>query len=269
MALEDLKDQLRDQFIELKSKIEESPAFNSLRESFENLSPGGQRGLILGLSVFTILFMMYIPYSYFSSSADYVVEYNEKRQLIRKLLQASRTASQSGSVANPPPASALVDTIRSRLASFALLPEQTTSVDSIPGSELGGGFAPPGISQEGVRVSLNSLNIKQVVDIGYDLQNLMQGVRLVGLAMNPNGKDKRYFDVSYKIARFSLPDVGEGGGAEVQAPPSNSGSRALPRPGSSNRNRFQPNNEGSAPPPPPGNAEQEELPAEEEEGGFQ
>lgn len=266
MALEDVKDQLRDQFIELKSRIEESAAYNSMRERYENLSPGAQRGLILGLSLFAVFVMMYIPYSYFSTSSEYVVDYNDKRQLIRKLLQASRTASQSGAVSNPPATESLVGTIQGRLSSFGLLPDQTSSVQPIGGDELGGGFAPPGITQEGVRVDLLSLNVKQVVDIGYDLQNLMQGVRLVGLTMNPNAKDRRYFDVSYKIARFSIPGVGEGS-AETSTPPAGNASTP-PRPGGGFRSRFQPNNtnnEGSAPPPPPGNAV-EEMPAEEEEG---
>jgi hypothetical protein len=261
MGLEDIKDQLREQALELRSRIEESAAYNSLRERYENLSPGGQKGLILGAVLFTAFMMMYIPYSYFSASSDYVVEYDDKRQLIRKLLQASRTASSTGAVGNPPAATALAETIRSRLSSFALLPDQTTSVSAIAGAELGGGFAPPGIEQEGVRVDLSSLNIKQVVDIGYDLQNLMQGVRLVGLSMNPNAKDSRYFDVSYKIARFSLPGVGESSGAAENEAPA-----PAPRPGG-NRNRFQPNaNDGAAPPPPQENVNEEPV---EEEGEFQ
>lgn len=223
MAFEDLKDQLSDQLAELKGRIVESAAYNSLREKYENLSPGAQRGLILAGSLLILIVFTYLPYSYFSTSKDYIVEYDEKRQLIRKLLQASRTASQSGAVSNPPEADALSGVIRDRLQSFNLLPEQISSLQPIEGQELGGGYAPPGISQDGIRVDLISLNLKQLVDIGYILQNLAQGVRLVGLTMNPNSKDARYFDVSYKIARFSMPGVAASsapaGGGRFQPPP--------------------------------------------------
>ena len=163
------------------------------------------------------------------------MEYEDRRQTIRKLLNASRIANQAGAVATPPPPEALVGIIQSRLNNFSLLPEQNLSVQPISGAELGGGFAPPGITQDGVKVDLATLNIKQVVDIGYDLQNLAPGVRLVGLVMNPNVKDGRYFDVSYKIARFSIPGVSAEGSEGVDA-------SAPPRPGSPGR--FEPEKEG-------------------------
>lgn len=259
MAFEDLKDKLQDSIAEFRNKIEESPAYHSVRERYENLSPSAQRALLLSLIAGGIIFFCYIPYAYFSSSSVYVAEFNEKRALIRQLLRASRLASQAGSVANPPEIGTLQSTITTRLAQFNLLPEQTAGINIVSSAALGGSLAPAGIVQEGLSVNLKQLNLKQVVDIGYDLQNLAQGVRLVGLSMSPTPADTRYFDVIYQIARFSMPGIGSGGAGDANAgaPPAgrNAGSRDRGNTGAAARPRFSPppptqnqNDAGFAPP---------------------
>lgn len=255
-ALEDLKDKLQDQFSELKNRVQESSAYNSLRERYENLTPDAQQGLMLGGILFAIVFFCYIPYSYFSSSSTYVSEFNEKRGIIRQLLRASRLATQAGSVSNPPDIGTLQSSITARLNQFNLLPEQNGGVNPIEAAALGGSFAPAGIIQEGLALTLKQLNIKQIVDIGYDLQNLAQGVRLVGMSMTPTQKDRRYFDVVYQIARFSMPGAGESAPSAGTTPPS--GSTGGARPANAPRNRFNPppanQNSGAAQPnnqPPP------------------
>lgn len=234
-ALEDLKDKLQDQFSELKNRIQESSTYNSLRERYENLTPNAQQGLMLGGIAAAIIFFCYIPYSYFSSSSTYVSEFNEKRGIIRQLLRASRLATQAGSVSNPPDISTLQSSITARLSQFNLLPEQNAGINPVEAAALGGSFAPPGIIQEGLALNLKQLNLKQIVDIGYDLQNLAQGVRLVGMSMTPTQKDRRYFDVVYQIARFSMPGAGESAPSAAITPPTGGS-----RPANAPRNRFNP-----------------------------
>lgn len=281
MAFEDLKDKLQDGIAEFRNKIEESPAYHSVRERYENLSPSSQRALLLSLIAGALIFFCYIPYSYFSSSNVSVSEFNEKRGLIRQLLRASRLASQAGSVTNPPEIGTLQSTITTRLAQFSLLPEQTAGINIVSAAALGGSLAPAGIVQEGISVNLKQLNLKQVVDIGYDLQNLAQGVRLVGLSMSPTPTDTRYFDVIFQIARFSMPGIGAGGDANAGASPAgrNAGNRDRGGGAAAARPRFSPpptqqnqNGAGIAPPtdagpiPPEEMGEDETLDSEEFEG---
>ncbi len=275
MALEDFKDKLQDQLAELRSKIEESPIYHSIRERYENLSPSAQRTLALSLLAGGIIFFCYIPYAYFSSSSVLVSEFNEKRSMIRQLLRASRLASQAGTVSNPPEISALQSTIMNRLARFNLLPEQSAGINIVSAAALGGSLAPAGITQEGLSVNLKQLNLKQVVDIGYDLQNLAQGVRLVGMNMSPTAADTRYFDVIFHIARFSMPGVSAvSNDAGAGAPPSgqNSGSRSRgANSGAAARPRFSPppgsqnqNDAGAAPPPDNGSVTNGEMGQDEQ-----
>lgn len=206
MTLDDLKDQLREQWTELRGKIEESPAFNTLRERYETLTPSAQLGVKAGAAIFAIMVVVYFPYSYFSSSSDSVALFEEKRSLIRKLLRASRTANDGGSVDNPPASAQLIENVRSQLQGFSLLPEQIGDISSIDNTALGGRYAPKEIEQEGIGVNLKKLNIKQVIEIGHSLQTALgQGVRLVGMDVRAASPDPHYFDVVFKLARFSLP----------------------------------------------------------------
>lgn len=222
MAFEDLKDQLKDQLAELRSKIEESPAFNTLRERYETLSPNAQFGVKAGFAVAVLLIMIWFPYSYFSTASDNVSIFEDKRTLIRKLLRASRSATEGGSVDNPPAVGQLIENIRADLGSFSLLPEQIGDVSTLAPDALGGRYAPKEIDQEGIGVNLKKLNLKQVVEIGHRLQNSAPGVRLVGMEVRAGSPDPHYFDVLFKMARFSLPMAPE--------PPANTGASGRPRP---------------------------------------
>lgn len=203
MAFEDLKDQLRDQFAELRSKIEESQIYNTLRERYETLSVTTQMWIKIGTALVVVSVLVYFPYIYFSDSFKNVEIYNDKRTLIRKLLRAG--SSVAGSVENPPPTSQLIENIRSQLSGHSLLPEQIGEINVLSPDALGGRFAPKEIEQEAIGVGLKKLNLKQVIEIGYRLQNNAPGVRLVGIEVRAGSPDPHYFDVLYKLARFSLP----------------------------------------------------------------
>lgn len=225
MTLEDLKDQLRENWAELRSKIEEDSTFNTLRERYETLSPGAQIGLKLGLLLLVLAIFVYIPYTFFSAASDNVALFEGKRSTIRKLLRASRTASDGASVDNPPPIPQLTENVRSRLQTYALLPEQIGGITPLDTAALGGRYAPKEIEQDGLGVTLTKLNLKQVIEIGYGLQTLMPGVRLVGMEMKASSPDPHYFDVVFKLARFGLPSApeppaqGSGRGGRVPVPP--------------------------------------------------
>jgi hypothetical protein len=222
VAFEDIKDQIKDRLIELRGKIEENPAFNTLRERYEILSPNAQFGVKAGAAVFVLLLLIYFPYSFFSASNDNVALFNEKRTLIRKLLRASRTATEGGNVENPPTAGQLIENVRGDLSSFSLLPEQIGDISVLAPDALGGRYAPNNeIEQEGIGINLKKLNLKQVLEIGHRLQNGAQGVRLVGLEVRAGSPDPHYFDVLYKLARFSLPMPSEAAAGKGNAPPRN------------------------------------------------
>ena len=92
MAFEGLQDQLKEKWAELSASVQESPAFNNLREQFESQTPLVQKAIVIGGSLFAVFMAIYLlPDSYISSSSAYMEQYEENRELIKGLLKASRS----------------------------------------------------------------------------------------------------------------------------------------------------------------------------------
>lgn len=213
MAFENLQDQLREQLTALVSKIEESPTFNTLREKYETLTPTAQKGIIAGTLAVVLLVIVSIPYSYFDTASTQIEEYEGHRDLLRGLLRASRLASEVSSA----PSFASIESIKTRItnevANKSLQPEQMGGVNDLPDSVMGGNLAPAPITQAGIGLSLKKLNLSQVIDMAFSLQNMHPAVKLSGIEITAGTTDPHYFDVLYKIAVFG--QEGGGGTADI------------------------------------------------------
>ena len=206
MAFENLQDQLKERLTDIWHRVQESPTYNNLREKYETLTPGAQRGLIAGAMAISALILISIPLSYLSTSSTYLEEYENSRQLIRGLLRASRLANEASSLPPPVSSQSIKGQIESTLAATILQPEQKAGIVDLDAGSLGGSLAPATLKQEGVGVNLKKLNLSQVVEIGFTLQNLNPSVKMIGLEVVPSQPDPHYFDVTYKLAIYSLPE---------------------------------------------------------------
>ncbi len=238
MALEDFRDQVKEKLGELWGAIQESPAYNNAQEKFEALSPGSQKGIILGSIVLVFVILISVPIGYFSSASSSVSEYENTRQLIRALWRASRLANESSALPTSLSADELKARLQNDLASFNLLPEQVGGVSDLEVDKMGAPLAPKSINQSGVGLSLKKLNLKQVVDIGFQLQQINPSVKLAGLEVLASSPDPHYFDALYKLIIYSLPmnlESEEGGGGGRPPPftnpsgPGSKGNRPPPR----------------------------------------
>ncbi|MCB0349748.1 MAG: hypothetical protein KDD38_01110 [Bdellovibrionales bacterium] len=206
MALDDLKDKIKEQAAETWSRIESSPLYNNLKEKFETQSPGVQKAIVSGVAIFIALILLSFPISDINSSSTSIEDYDSSRSLLRSLLRASRLASEASSV--PPPFSVadLKAQVQSQLGSFALKPEQVGGVIDLDINSLGTPLAPKTINQSGIGVSLKKLNLKQVVDIGFEFQKLNASVKIAGMEIAAGTPDPHYFDVLYKLIIFTMPE---------------------------------------------------------------
>lgn len=210
MAFEDLREQLKDRVSEALAKIQESSAFNTLRERYESQTPTGQKLITAGGIVFAVLFVLMIPYSYISSGSDSLVAFEENRELIQGLLRASRSASEPPPL--PPPMS--TDTLRTSIERMVreqgLLPDQTAPIENVP-PDVNKGFAPAGVLHTAVAVPLKKLNLNQVIEIGNYLQNgLGPGTKLMGIDIVQSAGQTHYYDMILQVVSFGIPSLGGG-----------------------------------------------------------
>ncbi len=222
MAFEGLQEKLREQVADLTAKIQESSAFNSLRETYESQTPVVQKALLVGGCLFFVLIMLSFPMGYISTSNDNMVIFEENRQLIQGLLRASRAAKEP----SPLPADGSTETLRAQVTSitkeFQLVPEQVGEMQPLPEGYVRD-LAPPVVKQSGLAVQLKNLNLNQIVALNVAFQNIGLGTKLIGLDVIQSAGQTHYYDIVARIVMFSLPQM------TFEAGPSDTGSRSRPR----------------------------------------
>lgn len=220
MAFEELREQMQERVSEMLAKVQESSAFNQIREQYESQTPVAQKAIVAVAGFFAFLFVMMFPYAYISSGSDSLIAFEENRELIQGLLRASRSANEPPPL--PPPMSA--DTLRGSVERMVkengLLPEQTLPVENLPPDAFKGN-APKGVLHTGVKVPLAKLNVTQVIEVTNYLQNgLGAGIKLMGIEVSQSAGQTHYYDMVLQIVSFGIPALDAG---VDDAPPAKGG----------------------------------------------
>jgi hypothetical protein len=218
MAFEGLRDQLKEQWADLSAKIQESSAYNSLRENFESQTPSVQKAILIGGAVLLAMILLSFPYGYLSDSSDNMTQFEENRELIQGLLGASRTAKEAAPLPPPIDSESLKSLVERTLHQEKLVPEQIGDIQAIPGRPAPD-LAPAAVVQNGVAAQIKKLNVKQVVDIANAFQNLGNGTKLIGLDIVQTAGQTHYYDMIVRIVNFGLSPAGaEADKSEGRAP---------------------------------------------------
>jgi hypothetical protein len=200
--LEEIRDQLKEKFAELIEKIKETDLYQKGDEKYQSLTPSGQK-VTRYVSVLFILFaLLFYPMSQLQVSHDLVAEFEVKRDLLRDLFKTYRESSSALSLPQPPQGGELVSQVQTMLSTAQLLPQQIVSVGVI---EADGRLILPKLVNSVVAIQLSSLNIRQAVDIGTQLSNISASVKVKDLEMTATEGKTGYFDVTYKLYAFNVP----------------------------------------------------------------
>ncbi len=216
MALEDVLIKVKDAASELWGRVQETPVYNNIREKYETLTPTTQRGVMIGAIALGVILLLMWPYTYLADSASLNDNYVSNRDLIRKLLRASRLAADAVNLPRTVDVSSLKSQLQDTLGQFSLLPEQNAGVIDIESKTLGSSMSAGNLKLSALGVSLKKLNLEQMIDIGDALQGKNPNVKLSGIEITASQPDNHYYDVLYKLAIYNMPiinsDTGDAGG---------------------------------------------------------
>lgn len=204
MALEVVREKLKDALADLSSKIQENSAFNNLREKFEGQPPTVQRAILAGIAFMAFLFLISFPWSYISESQDHMTYFEENRGLIQGLLRASRAAKEPSPLPAPIGADTLKSFVQSALTENRLIPDQIGDMQADPGKPAKD-LAPAVVVQSGLNVQLKKLNLDQVIALSHKFQTLAPGTKLMGLEIIQTAGQTHYYDMVAHIVNFGLP----------------------------------------------------------------
>lgn len=204
MTYEDLKELAISSAKNAWEQTQESSLYQQARDRFENLSPVLQKLSVFFAALLLILIFLSFPWGSFSNSASSVTQFEEKRSLIRDLLKVSRDANETPDIPAPPDMESLKMRAQNYLQTAQLLPEQIKSVEI---SAEHSALIPAVLTKGILNIKLEKLNIRQIVDIGYQLQTISPSVKMKDLIIEANQQSKLYFDVIYKLAALNVPEA--------------------------------------------------------------
>ncbi len=226
MNFQDMKEQLLQQLKDLLEKIQESSAYNELKDRYENLTPRHQKLLILSLSLIVAFFIVSIPWSYYSVSQDNMTSFFEKRELIRDVQRLSREVQEGAPLPIAPDVEQLRMQIENELTASQLLPEQKLGVNmaDLSSSKL----ISAAMSSGALTIHLAKLNLRQISDLGLKFQNLSPSIKMTDLDVQASLSDPRYFDVQYKLVALKIPEPPKMAAPEDEKPSKKSNKKPTP-----------------------------------------
>lgn len=205
MAFEELREQLTTRIKDLGNQIQESAAFQNLKEKYDDLPLTQQRVLLLAMSAIVAFFVFSFPYDSYTQSQESLTEFESRRDLIRELLRVTKETSEAPAFPLPPPMGQIKTDMEMRLQQFQLIPEQLGGINvemNKPSALI------PDARQEGaLKVFLKKLNLRQVVDVVAQLQTFHPTVKLANLAIDSHPADARYLDATLDFIVIKIPQV--------------------------------------------------------------
>lgn len=204
MNFEDLKEQFLSTVSPIGHRLQETSAYQQLKERFDALSYSAQKLVVVGSAFFLWFLILLIPFSWYGQSRDNVTAFEERRSIIRELLKVSREAAEVPPIPPAPPVETMKMDLETRLKSANLLPEQIKSIDVAQSTS---SLIPAERTAGSLAIHLWKLNLRQVVDVGTQLSRLSASVKLTAMEMVANKEDARYYDVTYKATALAVPDL--------------------------------------------------------------
>jgi hypothetical protein len=224
--MENIKEQLLDRLRSIWGQIRESTAYIQLREKYEELSPPVQKAVIWSAIGFIVLIVFSMPLLNLQSASQSVSAFEESKETLRNLLAVQREIAQAPDVPVAPAMEQIQSRVQSILTEIGLATEQIVQLaPADTKSDPPTALIPASVSQRGVTATLLKLNLKQIIDISYQLQNIAPNVFVTSMDMTANKQDNHYYDVVFRVVGFAI-DLP----AESAAEPADGGSVKPPPP---------------------------------------
>lgn len=197
MNFEDVKEYLGAEWERTRSKLEDNPTVQRLQEAFQNLSSGAQRGVIIGVVLGIALVLLSVPWGYFSSSNENLSTFDSHRESLQDFYKTERESTFLNEI--PPSATPqeIQTSIQNQLQTMSILPEQITPMETKDSTK--SNLIPKDIVQNELVVQLKALNVKQISDVGAQIQTIHPLIRMKDISIKSSVEHPHYFDVSYTL----------------------------------------------------------------------
>ena len=204
MNFEELRDRLKE-FLQTKwQQFQDTPTYAQFKEKYDDMPVAQQRLLKIGAVLVVLLAILFPPLSWYQSSTTNLASFEDDRGLLKDVLHVGRQMQETPEVIPQLSTGEVKQRVDGVVASLQLVPEQIKgSVEGPfpirPGSHL----IPSQLSAQGVELTLDKLNIRQVIDLVYRLQALKEsGIRVFSMDMGRAMGETHFFTVHLQVGNL-------------------------------------------------------------------
>lgn len=205
--LQQIIDQLKDTIGARWEQFQETDLYIQLREKYDNLSPVAQKSVIFGSIGFVFLILFLTPYGWYSTSEEYVVSYEDNKNMIVNLLEVSQEVKKIPAQSQSIRSTELKSLMDKIVSDKGIAKEQITNFSEVKlTNPTGSTLIPANVDQNGVELSIKKLTLKQIVDLSYEFDRISPITKTLILEMKASKDDVHYYDTLFKVASFSVPE---------------------------------------------------------------
>ena len=208
MALEDLRDRVKESVQAQWSQFQETSFFQQAKESYENLTPSAQllAKIVAGFLVSAIAVLP--PLLWYVGSMSNVSEFVSRRALLKDVLRVIKQMGETPTLIPQFSDADVKSKVQEVLGTFQFLPEQLKETTESNFETSSGGMIPKSLLQRGVTVRLHKLNVRQIIDLGFRLQTLPEGMKVTVMETERSPGESHYYDVHFRVVSFALAESG-------------------------------------------------------------
>ena len=181
--------------------VTSSSVFYFIKEKYDHLSSFSRKAIKTALLLTLSCVLFYYPFSRLYLSWKNMKDFNTKKQLSWELtnVSSSQSIGLSGSytLSQDP-----IQFIEKRISTLQIPKNQIKEVKRSNRAQKPK-YLPSAFVMNTVEVKMINLNIKEVVQYGYQMEQLSNNIKLMNLYIKENPEKDNYFNVSYILSFFN------------------------------------------------------------------
>jgi hypothetical protein len=204
MNLEEIRDRVKETFQTQWQKFQETATYAQFKEKYDDLPSTQQTLLKLAASLVGLSILIFPPYSWYQSSANNLASFEENRGLLKQILHVGRQMQETPEIIPQLSTAEVKSRITGVVGTLQLMPDQLKGMvegpfPARPDSRL----IPKQLTPQGVDLTLDRLNLRQVVDLVFRIQSLKDaGIRIFSMDLARAPGETHFYAVRMQVGNL-------------------------------------------------------------------
>jgi hypothetical protein len=204
MNFEELRDRAKEAFQTQWQKFQETATYAQFKEKYDDMPPTQQTLLKIAGLLVALVILIFPPYSWYQSSSNNLASFEDNRGLLKQVLHIGRQMQETPEIIPQLSTGEVKARINGVIGTLQLMPDQVKGIVEGPfAARPGSKLIPKPLTTQGVDVTLDKLNLRQVVDLVYRVQALKDaGIRIFSMDLSRAQGETHYYAVRMQVGNL-------------------------------------------------------------------